>query len=132
MVNKKATQYICFKCGDIELLDIMNFLGGTTSLVSFLRAYKTSETKLFFPYKQFNHTDKMQNTELPPYDAFYSKLRRCNHLKADYTEYASSVKSEMTAEQALAKLKLSKTPSTRVANYHYLQKNLEAGTYELM
>ena len=39
-----------FKPGDIQLLDITNFLGGTTSLDSFLKAYKTSETKGFFPY----------------------------------------------------------------------------------
>ena len=44
----------------------MNFLGGATSLDSFLKAYKTSETKGFFPYEWFDHPDKMQNPELPP------------------------------------------------------------------
>ena len=44
-VIKKANQFISFKFGDIQLLDIMNFLGGATSLDSFLKAYKTSETK---------------------------------------------------------------------------------------
>ena len=47
-VIKKANQFISFKLGDIQLLDIMNFLGGATSLDSFLKAYKTSETKRFF------------------------------------------------------------------------------------
>ena len=69
-VIKKANQFISFKFGDIQLLDIMNFLGGATSLDSFLKVYKTSETKGFFPYEWFDHPDKMQNTELPPYDAF--------------------------------------------------------------
>ena len=44
-VIKKANQFISFKFGDIQLLDIMNLLGGVTSLDSFLKAYKTSETK---------------------------------------------------------------------------------------
>ena len=35
-VIKKANQFISFKIGDIQLLDIMNFLGGATSLDSFL------------------------------------------------------------------------------------------------
>ena len=70
IVIKKANQFISFKFGDIQLLGIMNFLGGATSLDSFLKAYKTSETKGFFPYKWFDHTDKMQSTELPPYDFF--------------------------------------------------------------
>ena len=48
-VIKKVNQFILFKFGDIQLLDIMKFLGGATSLDSFLKAYKTSETKRFFP-----------------------------------------------------------------------------------
>ena len=40
-VVKKANQFISFKFGDIQLMDIMNFLGGATSLDSFLKAYKT-------------------------------------------------------------------------------------------
>ena len=65
-VNKKANQFISFKFGDIQLLDIMIFLGGATSLDSFFNSYKISETKRFFPYKWFDHPDKMQNPELPP------------------------------------------------------------------
>ena len=42
-VIKKANQFI--KVGDIQLLDIMNFLGSATSLDSFLKAYNLSETK---------------------------------------------------------------------------------------
>ena len=48
-VIKKANQFISFKFGDIQLLDIMNFLGGATGLDSFLKAYKTSKTKGFSP-----------------------------------------------------------------------------------
>ena len=80
-VIKRVNHFISFKFGDIQVLDIMNFLGGATSLDSFLKAYKTSETKVFFPYEWFDHTHKIQNTELPPYDAFYNKLRSCNLLK---------------------------------------------------
>ena len=50
-VIEKAIQFNSFKFGDIHLLDIMNFLGGATSLDSFLKAYKTNETKGFFPYE---------------------------------------------------------------------------------
>ena len=42
---KKANQFISFKFGDFQLLDIMNFLGRATGLDSNLKAYKTSETK---------------------------------------------------------------------------------------
>ena len=39
-VIKKGNQFVSFKFGDARLLDIMNFLGGTTSLDSFLEACK--------------------------------------------------------------------------------------------
>ena len=64
----------------------MNFLGGETSLDSILQAYKTSQTKGFYTYEWFDYPDKMQNTELPPYDAFYSKLRSSNPLEVEYTD----------------------------------------------
>ena len=64
-VIKKVTQFVSFKFGDIQLLDIMNFLTGATSLDSFLTACKTSEKKGSFPYEWFDHLDQMQNTELP-------------------------------------------------------------------
>ena len=48
-VIKKANQFISCKFVDIQLLDTVNFLGGATSLDSFFKAYKTSETKGFSP-----------------------------------------------------------------------------------
>ena len=99
----------------------MNVLGRATSLDSFLKAYKTSETKGFFPYEGFDHPDKMDKTELPPYDAFYSKLRSWNSLEAQYMYYVNILKSGLTTEQAVVKLKLSKPPTTGIENYQYLQ-----------
>ena len=47
-----------FKFGDVQFLDIRKFLGGATTLDSFLRAYKYSETEVFFPYEWFDNPDK--------------------------------------------------------------------------
>ena len=60
-VINKAYQFVSFKFGDIQLLDIMNFLGDVTSLASFLETYKTKETKGFFPYEWFDCQEKMNN-----------------------------------------------------------------------
>ena len=87
IVIEKANQFVSSKFGDVQILDIMNFLGGATSLDSFLKAYKTAETKGFFPYEWFDCPQKMNNSELPPYDAFLSKLRNVNPLEKDYSGY---------------------------------------------
>ena len=86
-VTKKANQFVSFNFGDVQLLDNMNFLSGATSLDSFPKDYKTSETKRFFPYERFDCPQKMNNSELPPYDAFFSKLRNVNPLEKDYSDY---------------------------------------------
>ena len=99
----------------------MNFPGGATSLESFLKAYKTSETKGFFSYEWFDHPDKMQNRKIPSYDAFYSKLRSCNPLETEYTDHVNQLKIRLTTEQAVIKLQLSKPPPLGIENYHYLQ-----------
>ena len=60
----------------------MKFLGGATPLDSFLKIYKTSETKEFFPYECFDSADKLENQELSPYKALFKKLRK-NPLDKD-------------------------------------------------
>ena len=120
-VIKKANQFISFKFSDIQLLEFTNFFGGAISFDLFLKAYKTSETKGFFPYEWFDQTEQIQNPELPPYDAFYSKLRSCIPLETEYTDYVNLLKNGLTTERAVIKLKRSKPPPTGIENYHYLQ-----------
>ena len=120
IVIEKANQLVSFKIGDVQLLDIMNFLGGATSLDSFLEAYKTSETKGFFPYEWFDCPQKMNNSELPPYDAFFSKLRNMNPLEKDYSVYQTLLSSGLKTEEALSKMKLSKPPPSGEENYQYV------------
>ena len=67
----------------------------------------------------------MQNTELLKYDAFYIRFRSCNPLETDYTDYVNLLKSGLTTEQAVVKLKLSKLFPTGIENYQYLQRILK-------
>ena len=122
-VIKKANQFTIFKFGDIQPLDIKNVPGGSTNLGSFLKAYKTSERKTFFPYNSFGHPDKTHNTELPLYGAFYSKLESCNPLEAENTDFVMLLESELTTKKAVIELKFSKPSSTGIGNCHYLQQS---------
>ena len=119
-VIKKANQFVSFNFGDVQLLDIMNFLGGAKYLDSFPKAYKTAETKGFFPYEWFDCPQKMNNSELPPYDLFFSKLRNVNPLEKDYSDYQKSLSSGLKSDEALSKMKLSKLTPSGEENYQYL------------
>ena len=69
---------------------ILNFFGGATIFDSFLEAYKTSETKSFFPYERFDDPEKLKKTQLPPHETFLSKLRNNISLKKDYSDFQKS------------------------------------------
>ena len=120
-VIKKANQFVSFKFGHVQLLDIMNFLVRATSLDSFLKAYKTDEAKGFFQYEWFDNPEKLNNKELPPYDSFCSKLRDINLLEKDYNDFENLTTSGLSSEQAVCKLRLNKIPPTGDENYAYLR-----------
>ena len=99
----------------------MNFLGAATSLDFLLTAYKTKETKGFFPYEWFDCPEKMNNRELPPNDSFFSIQRNNNPLEKDYNDFQNIVNSGLTTEQAVANLRMDRIPPTGVESYSYLQ-----------
>ena len=43
-----------------------------------LNNFKLERRKGIFPYDKFDSVDKPNNTELPPKEAFYSKLKQCS------------------------------------------------------
>ena len=120
IVIKKAHQFVSFMFGDVQFLDIMNFLRGATSLDSFLKAYKTSETIGFFPYEWFDCPQKMNNSDFPPYDGFFSRFRNLNPSENDYSDYQALFGSGLKTEEALTKMKFPKPPPSGEENYQYL------------
>ena len=115
-VVKKSNQLITIEVA----IGSIDFLGGATSLASFLKAYKKSETKDFL-YDCFDHPDKMQNRKLIPFDGFYSKLHRCIRPETEYMGYHNLLKIGLTKEQAVIKLKPSQPPPTGIEIYQYLK-----------
>ena len=120
-VIKKANDFLSFKFGDVQFLDIMKFLGGTTTLDSFLKAYKASETKGFSPYEWFDNPDKLDFPELTPKEAFFSKIRNNNPLDKDFIDYEKIRKSGFDEQQRLKKLQIKTAPPSGLDNYNSLQ-----------
>ena len=121
MVIKKVNDFMSFQFGDIQFLDILKFLGGATSLGSFLKAYKASELKQFFPYEWFDGANELENEELPPYEAFFSKLRNNNPLDKDFQDYQKLRSSGLDKQKVLKKLQMRSVPANGWENYKYLQ-----------
>ena len=84
----------------------MKFLGGATTLDFFLKAYKASETKGYFPYEWFDTPNKLDEQQLPSYDDFYSNLKNSNPLYKEADDYQKLLITGITDKQALTKLGL--------------------------
>ncbi|KAJ8300697.1 hypothetical protein KUTeg_022216 [Tegillarca granosa] len=60
------------------------FLSPGSSYTSFLKAYDVEERKCYFPYEWLDDVTKLDSTELPPHDAFYSQLKQKNISQEEY------------------------------------------------
>ena len=120
-VIKKANHFVSLKFGDERFLDILNFPGGATSLDSFRKAYKTSETKGFFPYEWLDSPEKLDATFLPPYDCFFSKLRNHNPLEKEFTDFTKLLNGGCSQQKSLKKLRLKNVTPSGIDYYNYLK-----------
>ena len=112
IVIKRANQFVSFKIGDVQLLDLLNFLGGTTRLDSFLKAYRTSKTTKIPLYQKFSDPENLTNTQLPSYENFFSELRNNDPLEKDHSDFQNLKDGNLTCKDALSKLKLRQAPAT--------------------
>ena len=65
-------------------------------------------------------------------DAFYSKLCSCNPLETENNDFVNQLKTGMTTEQTVVKLKISKPLSAGVENYRKLATILETATNDIV
>ena len=101
----------------------MMFLGGATTLHPFVKAYKASHMKGYFPYDWFDARNKLDEQQLPSYDDFYSKLKNSNPLDKKYDDFQKLLNTGIMEEQALKK-SASKPIHLRdwkLENYNYLK-----------
>ena len=82
-VIKRANAYTCISTPQFKFLDITSYLAAGASYAKFLKAYGVEEEKGFFPYDWFDTPEKLDYAHLPPYEAFYSKLKAANVLEID-------------------------------------------------
>ena len=80
-IVKKNNNYVCLSNETLKFLDMSNYLPPGTSYDSFLVTFQVPVRKSFFPYEYFTSLDVLNDTSLPPKEAFYSTLKRCNVLE---------------------------------------------------
>ena len=90
LVIRKGNNYMALSTQRLRFVDITNYLAPGFSYDRYLKAYSCELTKGSFPYEWMDDLDKLKYPALPPYEAFYSKLKGCNISREDY-QYAHKV-----------------------------------------
>jgi hypothetical protein len=75
---------MCIKTEKLKFVHISNCLAPGFSYSQYLKAYKCTEQKGFFPYEWMTSLDKLNVSHLPPHEAFYSSLKNENISAEDY------------------------------------------------
>ena len=77
-VVKRNNTFMCIKTETLKFLDITNYLAPGFSYSQFLKAYGCTEEKGFFPYEWMTSLEKLNHTQLPAHEAFFSTLKNEN------------------------------------------------------
>ena len=83
-VIKKNNEFMAISTPKLKFLDIKNFIAPGFSYAKYLAAYEVEEEKGFFPYEYITSLEKLDETSLPPREAFHSSLRNSDLSQENY------------------------------------------------
>ncbi|KAK7087561.1 hypothetical protein V1264_021595 [Littorina saxatilis] len=81
---KRENTFMCVSTEKLKFLDITNFIAPGFSYSKYLAAYDVHEQKGFFPYEYIHDLAQLDETALPPQNAFHSNLRNTDISDDDY------------------------------------------------
>ncbi len=90
----------CYKCvvtTKLKFLDVRNYLAPGYCYSKYLQAYDIQTKKGFFPYEYVDSLHKLNDTRLPPQEAFYSELKKKGISDEDYA-FCQKVWTERTSK----------------------------------
>ena len=83
-VVKKSNAFMCITTERLKFVDIRNYLTPGFDYATYLKAYKCTELKGYFPYEWMDNLEKLKQTCLPAHHEFYSTLKNSNITKEEY------------------------------------------------
>jgi hypothetical protein len=87
---KQGNNYSCIATSRFSFLDIKNYLSPGSSYDQFIKAYDIQDNKEYFPYEYLSSAAVLKETQLPPYDAYFSTLKNCNVLAVEHDRWVSN------------------------------------------
>ena len=83
-VIKRNNTFMCLSTDQLKFLDMTNYIAPGFSYDKYLKAYGCEVTKGHFPYEYMDHLERLDDTVLPPKEAFFSRLKKEGISDEDY------------------------------------------------
>ena len=83
-VIKRNNTFKCLSTDQLKFLDMTNYIAPGFSYDKYLKAYGCEVTKGHFPYEYMDRLEKLDDTVLPPKEAFFSRLKNEGISDEDY------------------------------------------------
>jgi hypothetical protein len=102
---------------------MLNYLPPGTSYEKFLTTFGVNQKKSYFPYEYFSDISVLDETTLPPKEAFYSSLKQSNVLENSLRQRFENLirKENKTESEAQSILKIDSPPASSIEeNYNSL------------
>ena len=83
-VIKRDNTFMCLLTDTLKFLDMTNYIAPGLSYDKYLKAYGCKVTKGHFPYEYMDCLTTLDDTALPPKEAFFSRLKNEGISDEDY------------------------------------------------
>ena len=83
-VIKRNNTFMCLSTDQMKFLDMTNYIAPGFSYDKYLKAYGCEVTKGHFQYEYMDRLEKLDDTVLPPKEAFFSRLKNEGISDEDY------------------------------------------------
>ena len=83
-VNKRKNTFMCLSTDQLKFLDMTNYIAPGFSYDKYLNAYGCEVTKGHSPYEYMDCLERLDDTTLPPKEAFFSRLKNEGITDEDY------------------------------------------------
>ena len=83
-VIKRNNTFMCLSTDQLKFLDMTNYIAPGFSYDKYLKAYGCEVTKGHFPYEYMDRLERLDDTVLPPKEAFFSRLKNEGISDEDY------------------------------------------------
>ena len=77
----------CVANKQLRFIDITQYLAQGFNYRQFLTAFQVKEEKSYFPYEWFDDISKLDYSELPKYECFFSSLKNNNVLSEEFDKW---------------------------------------------